>query len=147
VLKFYLTTFDTSGTGYKKISLDNFTASQLNSEINASTLSNTDLAKSSGTCGTFVYDGTSLTNVSLSDDIHHITKETQSYPASYGTDGNLTINGAYEKVVWSGNAIPLTHVNECTITGMPVFNQCITKGVGLEPPMMPASCTGSYLEQ
>jgi hypothetical protein len=49
-LKFYLYSVD-NDTGYKKIELSNFKASDLNSEINATTLNSNDLAKTDGWCG------------------------------------------------------------------------------------------------
>lgn len=119
-LKFYLTTIN-SDTSYKKVVLTNFKSSELNSDINSSTLNATDLAQTTGWCGSFVVDSSnSLTITSVDDESNSLTDSTTSYATTYGgADGNLTINGSYSKVVWSGTAISLAGVNNCQISGFP----------------------------
>lgn len=118
-LKFYLTTVD-GNTSYKKIELSNFTVSQLSSDINSSTLNSADLAQTSGWCGAMVVNGSgSLTVTAVDSPSYMLTDTSTSYTATYATDGNLTIDGNYSKVVWSGTAIDLSGVTSCQISGMP----------------------------
>lgn len=122
IVKFYLTTFN-NDTSYKKVQLSSFsntTLSGTDSEVNATVTSQVS-SITSGWCGTALVNSVdNLTMSAVDDESNILTDTTTTYDATYdGTDGNLTINSIDSTVVWFGDSIDLSGVNNCEIDGMP----------------------------
>lgn len=138
-LQFRLTSFDSPTNTYKKVSLSSgFTASSLSGDVNASASSN---IPSSGECGNWVATSSTTFNLNKTDNNTTFEQNAATYSSS---DGNLTIDSTYEKVVWYGEYIPVSGIT-CNVDALPTYGDCIN-GTNLTNssysfPQFPANCT------
>jgi hypothetical protein len=132
-LEFRLTSFDNATNTYKKVTLNSgFAVSSLNGDVNATASSN---IPSTGECGNWATISSTTFNLNKTED--NTTFTTNS--AVYGSEGNLTIGGTYEKVVWYGSYIPIESI-ECSISVLPTFDDCVDGNENIFP-QPPTKCT------